>query len=69
MHQTVKCPANALIRVSCWALTSGTDATLQLWDAALTGQYVAAQTTSATATRLEAYLTPAMRSNATSFAV
>lgn len=67
-YQQINCPASSLIRVSVWAKCSGAlaNAAVQLWSIGLSGQYAAVNTTSTTASRLDIYLTPAMRSNATS---
>ena len=68
-YQQINCPASSLIRVSVWAKCSGAlaNADVQLWSLGLGGQYAAINTTSTTASRLDIYLTPAMRSSATSF--
>jgi len=68
-YQQINCPASSLIRVSVWAKCSGAlaNADVQLWSLGLGGQYTSVNTTSTTASRLDIYLTPAMRSNATSF--
>jgi hypothetical protein len=68
-YQQINVPASSLIRVSVWAKCSGAlaNAAVQLWSVGLGGQYTAVNTTSTTASRLDIYLTPATRSNATAF--
>ena len=68
-YQQINVPATSLIRVSVWAKCSGAlaNAAVQFWSLGLGGQYTSVNTTSTTASRLDIYLTPAMRSNATSF--
>jgi len=68
IYQQITVPANALIRIAVYAVCdAGGEADLQLWDIGLTGKLGSASTTNSVATRLEYYLSPAARSNATSF--
>lgn len=64
IYQTLICPANALLRVSCWAKTTGTDATMQLWNSGLGSQFsnATAAATTSSPTFLEFYVPSSSRS-------
>lgn len=62
--QLLAFPLNALLRISCWAKTTGADATLQLYDSTVATQYGSVSTASASAVRLELYVSSTARTSA-----
>lgn len=71
IYQSVKVPANALVRASVWANATGasTPCALQIWSTGLGAKLAEIETSSTTPTKLTIYLSPSDRASDTSFVI